>query len=195
MPLHFEDRDVTSEVAGMSSVLIVPCNMCPAVTVAARENKPFLRLFRNFLRSDPFERHIRSLRTRLLGRGVRTDVFRSRLPHQWFLCMATSARREKLRKEVSRYDGAIVLGCETAAETVRDAARSTGCDVIEGMQTVGFMNAKMKFRLPGNVSFEDCKVVPMSGQNGEKTCRAERATLPSKDDAATQRRKSWHRSN
>jgi len=37
MPIHFNDLDVISEVAGLSSVLIVPCNMCPAVTVAVRE--------------------------------------------------------------------------------------------------------------------------------------------------------------
>jgi hypothetical protein len=168
MPLHFEDLDVTSEVAGLSSALIVPCNMCPAVTVAARENKPFLRLFRNFLRSDPFERHIRVLQYRLLEQGVRTKVFKSRLPHQWFLCMATSGRRERLRKEARRYDAAVVLGCETATETVRDALQSTGCKVIEGMETVGFLNAKMKFQLPGNVSFEDCRVVPMSRQKKEE---------------------------
>ena len=168
MPLHFEDLDVSSEVAGMSSVLIVPCNMCPAVTVAARENKPFLRLFRNFLRSDPFERHIRVLRSRLTEQGVQTRVFNSRLPHQWFLCMATSARREKLRKEARRHDAAIVLGCETATETVREAVDPIGCKVIEGMETVGFMNAKMKFQLPGNVSFEDCRVVPMSQRKKEE---------------------------
>jgi hypothetical protein len=41
MPIHFNDLDVASEVAGLSSALIVPCNMCPAVTVAVREEKPF----------------------------------------------------------------------------------------------------------------------------------------------------------
>ncbi len=30
MPIHFNDLDVVSEVAGLSSALIVPCNMCPA---------------------------------------------------------------------------------------------------------------------------------------------------------------------
>jgi hypothetical protein len=37
MPIHLDDLDVVSEVAGLSSALIVPCNMCPAVTVAVRE--------------------------------------------------------------------------------------------------------------------------------------------------------------
>jgi hypothetical protein len=46
MPIHFNDLDVASEVAGLSSALIVPCNMCPAVTVAVREEKPFVGSFR-----------------------------------------------------------------------------------------------------------------------------------------------------
>lgn len=39
MPLHFSDLDIISEVAGISSALIVPCNMCPAITVAVQERK------------------------------------------------------------------------------------------------------------------------------------------------------------
>ena len=35
MPIHFNDLDVVSEVSGLSSALIVPCYMCPAVTVAS----------------------------------------------------------------------------------------------------------------------------------------------------------------
>jgi len=57
MPIHFDDLDVVSEVSGLASALIVPCNMCPAVTVALRENKPFMQLNRSFLKSAPFEEH------------------------------------------------------------------------------------------------------------------------------------------
>jgi len=55
MPIHFNDLPVVSEVAGLSSALIVPCNMCPAATVAVREKKPFMQFFRNILKSPPFE--------------------------------------------------------------------------------------------------------------------------------------------
>jgi hypothetical protein len=37
MPIHFSDLDVVSEAEGISSALKVPCNMCPAVTVAERK--------------------------------------------------------------------------------------------------------------------------------------------------------------
>jgi hypothetical protein len=167
MPIHFDDLDVVSEVAGLSSALIVPCYMCPAATVAAREKKPFMRFFRSFLKSAPFEQHIRELQSRLREKGVNTEVFRSSLYHQWFLCMWTSARRKKLERHAKKYEAVIVLGCESATETVRDAVKSTDSKVIEGMEVAGIMNATLKFRLPCNVSFEDCKIIPISQQKKE----------------------------
>ena len=76
--------------------------------------------------------------------------------------MWTSAQRKKLQKAMKEYEAVIVLGCNSATETVRDTAKSTDCKVIEGMKTTGIMNAKLKFHLPCNVSFEDCKIVPIS---------------------------------
>jgi hypothetical protein len=162
MPIHFDDLDVMPEVAGLRSALIVPCNMCPAVTVSLREHRPFMKFFRSFLTSAPFEEYIGALQSRLEGTGVHTKVFRNRLYHQWFMCMWTSGRQRKLRNYAKNVDAVIVLGCESATETVRDAVKATGCKVIEGMQVAGIMNAKLKFHLPGNLSFEDCKVIPLS---------------------------------
>lgn len=167
MPIHFDDLDVMPEVAGLGSALIVPCNMCPAVTVALREQKPFMEFFRSFTTSAPFEGYIRALQSRLQEKGLSTEVFRSRLYHQWFMCMWTSGRQEKLRRYASQYDAVIVLGCPSATETVREAVRGTGCRVIEGMVVSGIMNAKLKFHLPCNVSFEDCRIIPLSGHEKE----------------------------
>jgi len=168
MPIHLDDVDVVSEVAGLRSALIVPCNMCPAVTVAAREKKPFLRLYRNLLKSAPFERHIKALQSRLREEGLSTKVFESNLPHQWFMCMWTSSRRRKLQRQAAQHQAVIVFGCESATETVRQAVRSADCKVIEGMAVTGIMNAKLTFRLPGNLCFEDCKVVPLSQKTKEE---------------------------
>ena len=77
MPIHFDDLDVVSEVAGLSSALIVPCNVCPAVTVAVRENRPFMQLYRSVLKSAPFDEYVRALTSRLRENGVRAEVFRS----------------------------------------------------------------------------------------------------------------------
>ena len=162
MPIHFNDLDVISEATGLKSALIVPCNMCPAVTVAVREKKPFMQLFRSLLKSLPFEQYIRELQSRLSEQGVVTKVFRSNLYHQWFMCMWTSAQRKKLQEAVKLYEAVIVLGCDSATETVSDAARSKDCKVIEGMEVTGIMNATLRFHLPCNVSFDDCKVIPIS---------------------------------
>ena len=168
MPIHLKDLDVVSEVAGLSSVLIVPCNMCAAVTVAVREKKPFIQFFRSFLKSIPFEQHIRALQSRLREKGVNTKVFKSNLPHQWFLCMWTSGRHKKLQKYAKQHEAVIVLGCDSATETVRNSVKSTDCKVIEGMEVTGIMNAKLRFHFPGNVSFEDCKIIPISPQKKEE---------------------------
>jgi len=167
MPVHLRDLDVLPELEPASSALIVPCNMCPAVTVAVDEEKPLLRLFRHGLKSAPFERHIKQMQARLADRGVRTTIFRSDLPHQWFVCMWPWGRRKKLQKAARQHDAAIVLGCDTATETVRESLKATDCKVIEGQEVTGFTNAKLRFHLPCNVCFEDCKIVPIA-QPGQK---------------------------
>ena len=76
--------------------------------------------------------------------------------------MWTSGRRKKLEKHAREYEALIVLGCESATETVRDAVKTNDCKVIEGMKVTGIMNATLRFHLPDSVSFEDCKIVPLS---------------------------------
>jgi hypothetical protein len=161
MPIHFEDLDVLSEVTGVSSALIVPCNMCPAVTVAVREEEPFLRFFRSPLKSTPFYRYIKALQSGLEENGVRTEVFSSMIPHQWFMCMWTSSHRKKLQKYARQHDAMIVLGCQSATETVRDAVGGTSCRIIEGMQTSGIMNARLALHWPDKITFDDCTIVPI----------------------------------
>jgi len=168
MPIHFNYLDIVSEVEGLSSALIVPCIMCPAATVAVREKNPFLQLFRSVLKSAPLEQYIKALQARLREKGVNTNVFKSLLYHHWFMCMWTSGRRKKLQEYAKQYEAAIVLGCDSATETVRDSVKSSDCKVIEGMKVAGIMNAKLSFSLPGNISFEDCKVVPISQQKKEE---------------------------
>lgn len=171
MPIHLKDLDVVSQTDGVSSALIVPCNLCPAVTVAVNQQQPFMKLFRSLLRSAPFEQYIKDLQSRLSEKGVATKVFRSPIYHQWFLCMWTGGRRKKLQKEARKHEAVIVLGCDTANETVRDAVRPTGARVIEGMQVAGLMNAKLSIQLSGDIAFKECKIVPISGQRNNRETR------------------------
>ncbi len=167
MPIYLRDLDVIPEVAGLRSALIIPCNMCPAVTVAVRERKPFIQLFKSFLKSAPFEDYIRALQSRLQEEGLSTKVFKSTLYHHWFLCMWTAGRRRKLEKYAKKFDAVIVLGCDSAVATVRDMVKSTDCKVIPGMEVAGIMNAKPTFQLPCNISFEDPKIIPISQREKE----------------------------
>lgn len=167
MPLHFEDLDVISASNGVRSALIVPCNICPAATIAARENRPVLKILSNFLKSRPFEEYLSVLQDRLKARGVRSKVFRNIFPHQWFLCLWTGRRQRNLQRAAKKYGAVIVLGCESATQTVRDAVEPTGCRVIEGMKTTGIMNTKLSLQFPCDICFKDSKVIPLAELQSE----------------------------
>jgi len=164
MPIHLDDLDAVSEAAGSESVLIVPCNMCPAVTLAVREKQPFMNLLKSLFKSAPFENYIRNLQSKLKANGIKSKVFKSNIYHQWFMCMWTTGRRRKLRKYLKKYEAVIVLGCDTATKTVIDEAKSTNCKVIEGMEVTGLMNAKLRLHLPLKICFDHCRIIPISQQ-------------------------------
>ncbi len=161
MPFYLKDRDVSSEVAGARRVLIVPCRFCPAASLAVRENEPYLELFRRFLRTGSFESYVRALRSRLEGNGIRTTVFDSRWPHQFVVCMWTSARRRELTRRAAEHDAVIVLGCEAAAETVRGCTKAIGSRVVLGMEAEGIMNVVPSLRFPFDVRLQVTGVTPV----------------------------------
>ncbi len=63
---------------------------------------------------------------------------------------------------MKNHDAAIVLGCDSATETVRELVHAGECRVIQGMEVTGYMNAKLRFAWPGNVFFDDCKIIPIT---------------------------------
>lgn len=165
MPIHFEDLDIINDIAGLRSALIVPCYVCPAVTVSVREKKPYMQLSRSFLRSAPFEKYLEELRSRFEAQGVHTKIFKSRFYLHWFMCMWPAARQRKLKEQAAKYDAVIVLGCESATSTVLDSVNSLNCKVIPGMQVTGIMNATLRISLLGKLSFSNHKIVSISGEN------------------------------
>lgn len=160
MPFHLNDRDFSADLAGIRSVLIVPCRFCPAASLAVREDRPYIRLFRNFLRTPSYESYIQDLKSRLEGEGIRTDVFDSRLPHQFVVCMWTSGRRKDLARQAARYDAVIVLGCDAAAEAVRSCVPPR-CQVVPGMEVDGIMTVIPSFQWPFNISLEASSLTRM----------------------------------
>ncbi len=164
MPLYLNDMDVTPEVEGARSVLIVPCRMCPATSLAVRTNRPFFELFKTFLRSPPLDEHIMRLQSQLEERGLMTGVY---LPRQFLACAWTSRERKRLLKRAQHYDTVIVLGCDSATESARDALKSTACKVIQGMEVAGIVNVKVRFHFPGTLSLEDCRIIAVPPKKKE----------------------------
>lgn len=158
MPFYLKDRDISSDIAMIHSVLIVPCRFCPAASLAVREEKPYLEPFRKFLRTSSYESYIQTLRFRLESQGIRTGIFDSKLPHQFVLCMWTSGRRKELARRVVGYDALMVLGCDAAVETARSCIKSDDCRVIPGMEAEGIMNVIPNFQFPFNIWLEVSKV-------------------------------------
>jgi hypothetical protein len=153
MPFYLKDRDISSDIAGVRSVLIVPCRFCPAATLAVRERKSYLEPFRKFLRTRSYESHIQALKSRLESKGIRTGVFDSKLPHQFVVCMWTSERRKDLARQAAGYDAVIVLGCDAAVETVRSHLQPN-CRVIPGMEVEGIMTVIPTVEFPLKISLQ-----------------------------------------
>jgi hypothetical protein len=168
MPIHLEELDVTSKVAGLNSALIAACNMCAGASLAMNENKPFLEFFKSRFKSPPLERYIGRLKSELSKKGIRSAKFQGGVIQQFFLCLSTSRQRVKLKENAKQYDAVIVLGCESAVGTIRETVKATDCKVIKGMEVAGIMNTKTRFHWPFDISFEYSKVIPMCDHHCEK---------------------------
>lgn len=161
MPVYLKDITDFSELDKFDSVMIVPCRFCPAASMAARRNEPYFVFMRNFLKTASYEQLIKTIKSKLENKGVKTDVFKSYLPHQLVVCMWTIRRRKKLLKRASQYDALLVLGCEAAVQTIHDSVDTTSCKVFQGMRTEGIMSIQPQFHLPCNISLKLNSITPL----------------------------------
>jgi hypothetical protein len=157
MPIHLEEKNFTAELKGVKSSLIIACNMCAGASIAMRENKPFLEIFKKFLVSPPLYKKIKELQETLRKKGIETEWFKGGIIQQFFLCLWTKKQCRKLNRFARNYDAAIVLGCDSAFKTARDSLMGTSCKVIEGTEVGGVMNTKTRLHFPFNISFEDSR--------------------------------------
>ena len=169
MPVYLKTIDDYKQLERFKSVLIVPCRFCPAASMAVETNRPYFEFLKRFLKTAPYEELIDSIQSNLEKKGVKADVFRSRWPHQFVVCMWTSRRRKKLSKLSGNYDAMVVLGCEAALDTVYDSAKSSSCKVFQGMRTQGIMGIKPQFKLPFSVSLELNNITAMVHQSPGST--------------------------
>jgi len=154
VPLHLKSTDVSKQLEGAASVLIVSCPICPPISIAMQQNSPCLEFFKHGINTPAFEDHIDSIREPLKQHGVRTGTYRSFLPTPT-MCLWTEGQRRRLRKRAQNYEAVIVLGCKTARYTVEEALEGMNCKVVQAMWTVGMTNAKLSFQFPMTITLED----------------------------------------
>lgn len=161
MPFHFISIDDISELTRFRSVLIVPCRFCPAASSSIHNNEPYFAFLRHALKTASYEREITLLKSQLEENTINADVFESHLLHHFVLCMWTAKRRHKLLQIARRYDALLVLGCEAAVNTIRDAVRSSSCEVVQGLKTLGVMSIQPRLHWPANISLDLQSVTPL----------------------------------
>ena len=160
MPFCLDVTDVASEAAECKSVLIVPCRFCPAASMAVKNDEPYIEFPRRMLKTAPYERLIDNVKRSLVSNGIRTSIFKSKLLHQFVLCMWTTRRRRKLLERAKQFEAVVVMGCEAAVQTVRNALESTECRVIPGMRAEGIMSIQPRLSMPCNILLELEGVTP-----------------------------------
>ena len=127
MPIYLKDVDVVPEVAKFKSALIVLCRFCPAASLAMRKDKPYIELFRRFLKTESYEHLINKMQSHLEKKGLKTDVFKGHLlpmPLNFIICFWNSGQREKLLKHARQYEAVIVMGCEAAYQSLCEILKS-----------------------------------------------------------------------
>ncbi len=165
MPFFLKEKDNFPEVAGYKSVLIVPCRFCPAASLAVSRNESYIEFPQRLLKTASFEKLIETIKANFKKQGVRADVFKSNLLHQFVLCSWSAKKRYKLNEIANQYEALLVLGCEAAVQTIQDAIQPTSCQVVQGMETVGLMSIKPKFQLPCKISLELASITPTQKSN------------------------------
>ncbi|MCP3921673.1 MAG: hypothetical protein GY714_03715 [Desulfobacterales bacterium] len=160
MPFYLKEVDIIPEVEKCKSALIVICRFCPAASLAARKEEPYIEFFRRFLNTNSYEQLINNMQYRLEAKGLKTDSFRGGLLN-FIICMWTSGIRQKLLKVASQYEAIVVMGCEAAYQSVCNILASTDCKIFSGMESEGVLEAIPKFHLPFSISLELNSVTPI----------------------------------
>lgn len=154
MPIYLEPVDISHQLKEFASVLIVFCPICPVISLSMQKHSACLELSKRGFKSVAFQDHISSIREPLEDVGIKTDLFTAYMPCPT-MCLWTRGQRERLRNRAGDYEAAMVLGCDTARYTARQALQDTNCQVIPAMRMTGLTNAIVKFRFPMTVTLEE----------------------------------------
>ena len=154
MPIYLEPVDISHQLKEFASVLIVFCPICPVISLSMQKHSACLELSKRGFKSAAFQDHIHAIRESLEDLGIKSDVFTTYMPCPT-MCLWTRGQRERLRNRAGDYEAAVVLGCDTARYTARQALQDTNCQVIPAMRMTGLTNAIVKFRFPMTVTLEE----------------------------------------
>jgi hypothetical protein len=154
MPIYLEPVDISHQLKEFTSVLIVFCPICPPISLSMQKHSACLELSKRGFKSVAFQDHVRSIRESLEDLDIKTGVFSTYLPCPT-MCLWTKGQRERLRNRAKDYEAAVVLGCDTARYTARQALQDTDCQVFQAMRMTGLTNAIVKFRFPMTVTLEE----------------------------------------
>jgi len=167
MPINLEPTDVSGDLEGVNSVLIVLCPVCPQFSLAMRRESPWIEFFKHGVKTGALEDLIKEIRDPLEKRGVRTGFFTMRVPLP-MMCLWTKGQRKRLLKRAENYEAVVVLGCDSAAFTAQQVLTSTGTRVIQAMRMVGITNATITHRFPLTFELQDTTRVQIGQVGAEK---------------------------
>ncbi len=167
MPINLEPKDVSAELSGIASALIVYCPVCPQVSLAMQKDTPWIELFKSGLKTGALEEHIKGIRDALERQGVRTEVFTMRLPLPT-MCLWTKGQRDRLLKRAKDHEAVLVLGCDSARFTAQQALEAAGCRVIQAMKMIGITNATVQYRFPMSLELREKSRVQISQTEGPR---------------------------
>ena len=153
MPLYIEPAQIDSGVNIYDPVLIAVCRICPAISLALAAKSPCIKFFSSLLRTPAFEEYIKSIESDLHAGDLKTGYFESNIPFP-MICLWTKGQRARLLKKSKKYKAILVLGCDSAVNTIKETVKNTEIRVIPAMKVSGIVSAVPRFSLPLNISFD-----------------------------------------
>ena len=153
MPMYLEPVGDLSLLHGYKSVLIVVCPMCPAVSLAIQQRKPYMEFLRHLFGTGALKEHVAALQDDLKRHGIRTGYFTSYFPLP-LMCIWSARQRQKLAKRARGYEAIAVVGCDAATFNAANVVALEGCKVVQVMHVTGIISAVPTFTRPCSLTLK-----------------------------------------
>jgi hypothetical protein len=163
MPLALKPKEIKTEFDGNKSVLIVACNVCPKMCLAAEQRKPYFSLLGRS-KDNPLKTYLQGIRSLLAHKGISSALFKA--PIDTPMCLWPLKSRRKLAEYARNYDAVAVVGCDSATATAKDSIASPDKNVIQMMDVAGIANFISRISFPFNIYLEAAteKEISMPGK-------------------------------